>query len=121
MSSTNNTNNINNNNQKGKDMDNGGEQIKEIIGGMVNMLPGLNNAFKRNENWEKLLIAWLISQGYNMDGFSMRHYDDNGMMQFKLKGHSVSKGRDKDQIYRKSKTELRQWAAHHNPSLLEGI
>lgn len=94
-------------------MSNPAEQIKEIFSGLAGLAKGLSSIFEENEVMEKILLAYLLSKGMNMQGFSLKHYDRNGSMEFKLKAYSVANGKSEDELYHASRADLKRWAEKH--------
>jgi hypothetical protein len=94
-------------------MSNPAEQISEIFSGLAGLAKGLGSIFEENAVMEKILLAYLLSKGMNMEGYSLKHYDRNGSMEFKLKAYSVANGKSEDELYHASRTDLKRWAEKH--------
>lgn len=99
-------------------MSNPADELKQVFSGITDTMMGLGKAIQENELFEKILIEWLRSKSYNMNGFYVRHYNRNGMLEFKAPTHSVQTGADADTLYLVSKAKLMQWAATNRPELL---
>ena len=89
------------------------EQIKEIFSGLAGLANGLSSVFEENDVMEKILFAWLLSKGMNTNGYSLKHYNRDGNMEFKLKAYSVANGQSEDMLYHASRADLKRWAEKH--------
>lgn len=99
-------------------MSNPADDLKNIFSGLSDAMGSLGNVMQKNDLIEKILVAWLMSKSYNMDGYYIRHFDRDGMLEFKVPTHSVQNGVDADTLYHISKVKLMQWAASNRPDLL---
>jgi len=99
-------------------MSNPADDFKSIFNGIGGAIAGIGNIMQKNDLMEKILVAWLVSNGYNMNGYGIRHFDRDGMLEFKVPTHSVQNGVAADTLYHISKAKLMQWAADNRPDLL---
>ncbi len=107
-------NKINNNKKKEvTQMSTPAEQIKEIFSGLAGLANGLSSVFEENDVMEKILFAWLLSKGMNTNGYSLKHFNRDGNMEFKLKAYSVANGQSEDMLYHASRADLKRWAEKH--------
>lgn len=91
-------------------MSNPAEQIKQIFGGLSSSIKGLSSEFEKNDLFEKILLVWLAAKGMNTQGFSLKHYNRDGNLEFKLKAFSVANGESEDKLYHASRADLMRWA-----------
>lgn len=89
------------------------EQIKQIFGGLSSSIKGLSSELEKNDLLEKILLVWLAAKGMNTQGFSLKHYNRDGNLEFKLKAYSVANGVDQDKLYHASRADLMRWAEKH--------
>jgi hypothetical protein len=99
-------------------MSNPADDIKDIFNGISSLAKGLGEQMQNNDLIEKILIAWMISKNFNMQGYSLRHFNRDGMLEFKAKAHSVQNGVQEDTLYHISRVKLTQWASVNRPDLL---
>lgn len=102
-------------------MSNPAEELKDIMSGISSAMSGMGQLMAQNDELEKVLISYLRSKNIPLEGYSIRHYDRNGNLEFKLKAHSVARGIHPDTLYHKSRNELLQWKASQasGPSLTD--
>jgi len=94
------------------------EFLKDTFSGLADGISGLGDSFANNDALDVILRRHLESKNMNMSGFSVRHYDRSGSIEYKLKGHSVEQGLADDVLYYSKHDELIQWAAENRPELI---
>lgn len=94
------------------------EFLSDTFSGIADAISGLGDSFANNDALDVILRRHLESKNMNMSGFSVRHYDRSGSIEYKLKGHSVEQGLADDVLYYSKHDELIQWAAENRPELI---
>lgn len=100
-------------------MTNPAEELKDIMSGISTAMSAMGHLMAQNDELEKVLISYLRYKNIPLEGFSIRHYDRNGNLEFKLRAHSVARGFNPEMLYHKSRAELLAWKASQasGPSL----
>ena len=96
------------------------DDFKSIFGGIADAAKELSGEMEQNSALQTILNSWAKEQGINTEGLSVRHFNRDGNIEFKLKTHSVSQGLDVDHLYYASRNDLMNWAKNNRPELIPG-
>jgi hypothetical protein len=99
-------------------MSNPAEDIKNVFDGISGAVSGLGRIMQQNDMFERILIQFLVANGYDMNGYSIRHFDRDGYVEVKLPAYCVSKGIHPDTLVHIKKALVTKWAADNRPDLL---
>lgn len=85
-------------------------QLQGIVSGIGESIKDLGHLMAENDQLVTILLSWLQQKGIDTVGFSMRHFDRNGQLEFLLRSHSSKQGVSQDTLYYASRSDLKRWA-----------